>query len=68
LWQRVLISWKPFHHILKQVHYSFVYVQLLLQANPTGYLLEIQLLRDMLGDRCHLLQKLSKLLIRAVGG
>jgi hypothetical protein len=27
-----------FYYTLKQVHYSFVYIQLLLKANPTGYL------------------------------
>jgi hypothetical protein len=37
-------------------NYSFAYIQLLLQANPTGYLLEVQLLRDLLSDRRHLLQ------------
>jgi hypothetical protein len=37
-------------------NYSFAYIQLLLQANPTGYLLEVQLLCDLLSDRRHLLQ------------
>jgi hypothetical protein len=35
-----------FSFILKQVHYNFVCLQLLLQANPTG-LLEVQLSGDL---------------------
>jgi hypothetical protein len=59
--------WKFFSFKLKQVHYNFVYIQFLLQANPTG-LLEVQLLGDLFSYRRHLLQKLCILLIHAVGG
>jgi hypothetical protein len=43
-------------------------LQLLPIANPTGQLLEVQLLRNLFGDWCHLLQKLIVLLICAIGG
>jgi hypothetical protein len=59
--------WKFFSFILKQVHYKFVYIQLLLQANPTG-VLEVQLLGDLFSYWCHLLQELSVLLISTIGG
>jgi hypothetical protein len=39
----------------KQVYYNFVYLQLLLQANPTG-LLEVKLLGDLFSNWRHLLQ------------
>jgi hypothetical protein len=58
--------WKFFSFILKQVHHNFVYIQLLLQANPTG-LLEVQLLGDLLSYWHHLLQELSLLLISTIG-
>jgi hypothetical protein len=61
-------SMEVFSLILKQVHYNIVYIQLLPQANPTGQLLEVQLLGDLLCDRRHLLQKLHVLLICAIGG
>jgi hypothetical protein len=48
-------SMEVFSLILKQVHYNFVYIQLLLQTNPTGYVLEVQLLGDFLRNRRHLL-------------
>jgi hypothetical protein len=53
--------------ILKQVHYNFVYIQLLLRANLTG-LLEIQLLGNLSSNGRHLLQQLRVLLVCAVGG
>jgi hypothetical protein len=65
--QRVLISWNFFHHILKEVHYNFVYIQSLLQANPIG-LRKVQLLGYLFSYRLHLLQKLRILLISAIGG
>jgi hypothetical protein len=37
---------EAFSFILKQVHYNFVHIQLLLQANPTG-LLEVQLFDNL---------------------
>jgi hypothetical protein len=42
-----------FSFILKQVQYNFVYIQLLLQANPTG-LLEVQLSGDLFSYWRHL--------------
>jgi hypothetical protein len=59
--------WKFFSFKFKQVHYNFVYIQLLLQANPTG-LLEVQLLGDLFSYWHHLLQELRVLLISAIGG
>jgi hypothetical protein len=56
-----------FSFILKQVHYNFVYLQLLLRANHTG-LLEVELLGDLFSNRRHLLQQLRVLLVPAVGG
>jgi hypothetical protein len=58
---------EAFSFILKQVHYNFVYIQLLLQANPTG-LLEVQLFGDLFSYWSHLLQELRVLLINTVGG
>jgi hypothetical protein len=58
---------EAFSFILKQVHYNFVYIQLLLQANPTG-LLEVQLFGDLFSYWRHLLQELRVLLINTVGG
>jgi hypothetical protein len=43
-------------------------LQLLPKANPTGQLLEVQLLRNLFGDWRHLLQKLLVLLTCAIGG
>jgi hypothetical protein len=45
---------EAFSFILTQVHYNFVYIQLLLQANPTG-LLEVQLSGDLFSYWRHLL-------------
>jgi hypothetical protein len=59
--------WKFPSFILKQVHYNFVYVQPLLQANPIG-LLEVELLGNLFVNGRHLLQQLRILLVRAVGG
>jgi hypothetical protein len=59
--------WKLFSFKRKQVHYNFVYIKFLLQANPTG-LLEVQLLSDLFSYQRHLLQKLCVLLIGAIGG
>jgi hypothetical protein len=59
--------WKFLSFKLKQVHYNIVYIQLLLQANPTG-LLEVQLLGDLFSYWRHLLQELRVLLISAIGG
>jgi hypothetical protein len=56
-----------FSFILKQVQYNFVYIQPLLQANPTG-LLEVQLSGDLFSYWRHLLQELRVLLISTVGG
>jgi hypothetical protein len=56
-----------FSFILKQVQYNFVYIQLLLQANPTG-LLEVQLFGNLFSYWRHLLKKLRVLLISTVGG
>jgi hypothetical protein len=56
-----------FLFILKQVQYNFVYIQLLLQANPKG-LLEVQLSGDLFSYWRHLLQELCLLLISTVGG
>jgi hypothetical protein len=56
-----------FSFILKQVQYNFVYIQLLLQPNPTG-LLEVQLSGDWFSYWRHLLQELRVLLISTVGG
>jgi hypothetical protein len=56
-----------FSFTLKQVQYNFVYIQLLLQANPTG-LLEVQLSGDLFSYWRHLLQELRVLLISTVGG
>jgi hypothetical protein len=53
--------------MLKQVHYNFVYIQSLLQANPTE-LLKVQLLGDLFSYRRHLLQQLRVLLISTIGG
>jgi hypothetical protein len=58
---------KFFSFKLKQVHYIFVYIQLVLQANPTG-LLEVQLLGDLFSYQRHLLQELRVLLVSAIGG
>jgi hypothetical protein len=44
-----------------------LFIQLLLQANPTG-LLKVKLLGDLLSNLCHLLQELRVLLVRVVGG
>jgi hypothetical protein len=57
---------EAFSFILKQVQYNFAYIQLLLQANPTG-LLEVQLSRDLFSYSRHLLQELRVLLISTVG-
>jgi hypothetical protein len=43
-------------------------LQLLPKANPTGQLLEVQLIRDLFRDWCHLLQQLLVLVICAIGG
>jgi hypothetical protein len=43
-------------------------LQILPKANPTGQLVEVQLLRDLFRDWRHLLQKILILLICAVGG
>jgi hypothetical protein len=43
-----------FSFILKQVQYNFVYIQLLLQANPIG-LLEVYLSDDLISYWRHLL-------------
>jgi hypothetical protein len=56
-----------FSFILKQVQYNFVYIQPLLQANPTG-LLEVQLSGELFSYWRHLLQELRVLLISTVGG
>jgi hypothetical protein len=56
-----------FSFILKQVHYNFVHIELLLQANPTG-LLEVQLSGNLFRYWRHLLQELRVLLISTVGG
>jgi hypothetical protein len=56
-----------FSFIHKQVQYNFVYIQPLLQANPTG-LLEVQLSGDLFSYWRHLLQELRVLLISTVGG
>jgi hypothetical protein len=58
---------EAFSFILKQVHYNFFHIQLLLQANPTG-LLEIQLFSDLFSYWRHLLQERRILLISTVGG
>jgi hypothetical protein len=41
---------------------------MLLKANPTGQLLEVQLLCDLFYDGCHLLQQLLVLVVYAIGG
>jgi hypothetical protein len=46
--------WESFSFIFKQVHYNFVYLQFLLQANPTR-LLTVQLFGDLLSNWRHLL-------------
>jgi hypothetical protein len=58
--------WKFFSFKFKQVHYNFVYIQLLVQANPTG-LLEVQLLGDLFSYWRHLLQEFRVLLISTIG-
>jgi hypothetical protein len=66
--QRVIIYERSFHSNFKQVLTTLFILQLLPKANPTGQLLEVQLLRDLFRDWRHLLQKLLVLLICTIGG
>jgi hypothetical protein len=66
--QRVIIYERSFHSNFKQVLTTLFILQLLPKANPTGQLLEVQLLRDLFRDWRHLLQKLLVLLICTTGG
>jgi hypothetical protein len=45
-----------------------LYYKYFQKANPTGQLLEVQLLRDLFRDWRHLLQKLLVLVVCAIGG
>jgi hypothetical protein len=54
--------------ILTSYKFFTTLLQVLPKSNPTGQLLEVQLLHDLFCDWRHLLQKLLVLVICAIGG
>jgi hypothetical protein len=51
-----------------QVIYNSVHITNTAKANPTRQLLEVQLLRDLFRNWCHLFQKLLLQIVCAIGG